>query len=294
MSKDKAPKNYTINTIRESTRDFDGFTIYEFETFLKDAEHLSKSHRHNFYTFIFPLKGQGTHVIDFEEYELDVGRLFFINYDQIHSWNIKGELKGYVILFSRTFYNLIFTGNEFIKSDSALDNLPSYIDIAPEEMGSWTVLFESIYYEFLKGEEFSNEIICLFLKACVLKIQQSPEQSNYRNIKTDHKNALVQEFKLLLSQHYKEMKLTKDYSKMLSITPNYLNAVVKEVLGKAAGTLIKNRVVLEAKRLLAHSDLSVRQVSLELGFSDNSHFGKYFRNEVGMTPVDFRLLSKSN
>ncbi|MHA6697921.1 AraC family transcriptional regulator [Chryseobacterium sp. A301] len=294
MRGNKTPEKYTIDTIRGSASDFDGFNIYEFETFLKDAEHLSKSHRHNFYTFIFTLKGHGSHVIDFEEYELNAGRLFFINYDQIHSWNIQGDLKGYVILFSRSFYNLIYTGNESIKSDSALDNLPSYIDVAPEEMGSWTVLFESIYYEFLKGQEFSNEIICLFLKACVLKIQQSPEQSNYRNNKTDHKSALVQEFVLLVGQHFRELKLTKDYAKLLSITPNYLNAVVKEVLGKAAGTLIKNRTVLEAKRLLAHSNLSVRQVSLELGFSDNSHFGKYFRNEVGSTPVEFRNHSKVN
>ena len=82
--------------------------------------------------------------------------------------------------------------------------------------------------------------------------------------------------------------MPKEYAAQLSVTPNYLNAVVKEYLGKPAGNVIKNRIVLEAKRLLSHTTLSVRQISLELGFSDNSHFGKYFKNSTGQTPETFR------
>lgn len=282
------PKKYTITDIKKSGKKVVDFNFYSFEHFLKDAEHLTKSHRHDFYTFVLTVSGNGSHIIDFEEYEIKPKRLFFINYDQIHSWKINGPIQGKIILFSKAFYNLIYTGNNDIKSDTALENLPTYVDIPEERFSSWLSVCELIDNEFSKSEKFSEEIICLLLKTCVLKMERITENikilDNYQN----HKSIVVENFKKLVNKEYKELKTTKDYAEKLSITPNYLNALVKEQIGKPAGKVIKNRVVLEAKRLLSHSDLSVRQIALELGFSDNSHFGKYFKTSEGITPDTFR------
>lgn len=293
MNSHTTPRKYTINDIKKSDENAVDFNFYSFEHFLKDAEHLTKSHRHDFHTFLLTESGKGSHTIDFEDYEIKPSRLFFINYDQIHSWNIKEPIKGSIILFSKSFYNLIYTGNENIKSDTAIENLPSYVDLSKEEMESWLSIFSRIEEEFTKSEKFSEEIICLLLKICVLNMERIAKGKDSFNSRVDHKSLLVEEFKKLVNRNYKEFKTTKDYAAELSITPNYLNALVKENLGKSAGTLIKNRVILEAKRLLSHSGLSVRQIALELGFSDNSHFGKYFKNSVGITPDRFRKNSNS-
>lgn len=282
------PKKYTITDIKKSGKKVVDFNFYSFEHFLKDAEHLTKSHRHDFYTFVLTVSGNGSHIIDFEEYEIKPKRLFFINYDQIHSWKINGPIQGKIILFSKAFYNLIYTGNNDIKSDTALENLPTYVDIPEERFSSWLSVCELIDNEFSKSEKFSEEIICLLLKTCVLKMERIADDFRSENNEADHKSNVVDEFKKLVNKNFRELKTTKDYAERLSITPNYLNALVKESLGKSAGTVIKNRVILEAKRLLSHSDLTVRQISLELGFTDNSHFGKYFKNVTAVTPDTFR------
>ncbi len=137
-------------------------------------------------------------------------------------------------------------------------------------------------------------MICLLLKTCVLKMERIAENSNPASSRTDHKSMLVDAFKKLVNVNFRELKTTSDYAHELSITANYLNALVKESLGKPAGTVIRNRVILEAKRLLSHSDLSVRQISLELGFTDNSHFGKYFKKSTGLTPDTYRKNSINN
>ena len=279
---------YSIKNIKNNQPHVVDFNFYSFEQFLKDAEHLTKSHRHDFYTFVLTIDDVGSHIIDFEEYEIKPRRLFFINYDQIHSWKITEPMEGRIILFSKSFYNLIYTGNTDIKSDTGLENLPAYVDIEEDDFSSWLSVCGHIEHEFKKSEKFSEEVICLLLKTCVLKMERIAKVSSSAVSRTDHKGMLVESFKKLVNANFRELKLTKGYAEKLSITPNYLNSLVKEVLGKPAGIVIRNRVILEAKRLLSHSDLTVRQISLELGFTDNSHFGKYFKKSTGFTPDNYR------
>ena len=103
------------------------------------------------------------------------------------------------------------------------------------------------------------------------------------------------EYKTLIETYYKEWKLPKLYAQLLNITPNYLNSICKEVYNQSANEFIKDRVILEAKRLLSHSDESVTQIAYELGYEDNSHFGKYFKSVVHVSPEKFRpKLSKKS
>ncbi|WP_332021158.1 helix-turn-helix transcriptional regulator [Kaistella sp.] len=294
MKNTSPPRKYSIKNIKKTSQHVVDFNFYSFEQFLKDAEHLTKSHRHDFYTFVLTVDGVGSHIIDFEEYEIKPRRLFFINYDQIHSWKLDGPIHGKIILFSKSFYNLIYTGNSDIRSDTALEILPTYVDIEEEDFSSWLSVCGHIEHEFKKSEKFSEEVTCLLLKTCVLKMERIAENSNPASSRTDHKSMLVDAFKKLVNVNFRELKTTSDYAHELSITANYLNALVKESLGKPAGTVIRNRVILEAKRLLSHSDLSVRQISLELGFTDNSHFGKYFKKSTGLTPDTYRKNSINN
>lgn len=279
---------YKIKNILADQQEVVDFSFYTFEHFLSEAKHLKESHRHDFYTFILSLEGSGSHIIDFEEFEIKPNRLFFINYDQVHSWDITSNVKGYIMLFSKSFYNLVYTGNNLLKSDTAVENLPVYADVDDKDLRFWLNICDNIQLEFEKGEGFSNEIICLLLKSCVLKMESASADVQKEFNINDHKNRLVMQFRKLVNKHFREKKTTKDYAEPLSITPNYLNALVKEKLGKSAGTVIKNRIILEAKRLLSHTGLPVRQISLELGFTDNSHFGKYFKNATKTTPESFR------
>jgi AraC-like DNA-binding protein len=84
------------------------------------------------------------------------------------------------------------------------------------------------------------------------------------------------------------LKTPRDYAAKMNITPNYLNALCRKKSGKSAGELIRQRILLEAKRLLAHSTMSISEIAFQLGFEDNSYFGRYFRRYTRLTPGEFR------
>ena len=99
--------------------------------------------------------------------------------------------------------------------------------------------------------------------------------------------ALVQ-FRRLIEQHYKTLRLPGEYARLLHITPNHLNALCQELLGRAAGAVIRDRVLLEAKRLLTNADMTAAEIAYELNFQDNSYFSRFFKKYAGVTPEGFR------
>ncbi|MEN9701160.1 MAG: hypothetical protein RIR55_475, partial [Bacteroidota bacterium] len=75
---------------------------------------------------------------------------------------------------------------------------------------------------------------------------------------------------------------------MMAVSEKKLNKSTLKVLGKSPKVLIDERVVLEAKRLLAHTTSSIKEIGFELGFDEPTNFIKYFRKHVASTPIDFR------
>jgi AraC family transcriptional activator of pobA len=65
-------------------------------------------------------------------------------------------------------------------------------------------------------------------------------------------------------------------------------------LGIPAGEVIRNRIALEAKRLLINNDLTVQEIAGQLNFADNSYFTKFFKKQVGITPEEFRKTTNSH
>ena len=140
----------------------------------------------------------------------------------------------------------------------------------------------------IKQTILSKEIICLLLKASMLKYIRKTDHTEYIDFKTNRKSLYIEDFRNLVEIHFKELKRTSDYSQKLTISANYLNALIKEKLDLSAENYIQNRVILEAERLLLNTHLSVTEISFELGFSDKSHFGKYFKKVTNESPNQFR------
>src|SRR6202000_1067335 len=99
---------------------------------------------------------------------------------------------------------------------------------------------------------------------------------------------LLKNFQKLIEDNYLSLKLPKDYADLLYITPNHLNAICKDLLGMQAGEVIRNRTLLEAKRLLTNLQLNINEIAFRLNFNDNSYFTKFFKKLEGITPEEFR------
>ena len=80
----------------------------------------------------------------------------------------------------------------------------------------------------------------------------------------------------------------KDYSASLFVTPDYLNKVVKSLIGKTAKEYIQNRIIIAAKRLLFHTTSSNKEIAFELGFNEPDHFSSFFKKCTSMSSSVFR------
>jgi AraC-like DNA-binding protein len=96
------------------------------------------------------------------------------------------------------------------------------------------------------------------------------------------------QFRKLLSHEFKTRKSPAEYAEALNISLTYLNEVVKKTTGFAVSYWIHMEIVLEAKRLLYHSESSVKEIAYALGYDDPAYFARLFKRMVSVTPGDFR------
>jgi AraC-like DNA-binding protein len=100
---------------------------------------------------------------------------------------------------------------------------------------------------------------------------------------------LVKRFFQLLEENYQKNISVNEYASQLAITPHHLTQTIKELTGKTASKIIQEKQLLETKRLLTHTNLSVTEISSMLNFSDQSYFTKFFKRMTGKTPLAFRM-----
>ena len=92
----------------------------------------------------------------------------------------------------------------------------------------------------------------------------------------------------LLDNNFKETKMVAEYAGQLAVTPNYLNRIVKKNTGFSAGHHIRQRVVLEAKRMGRYSDAGMKEIAYSLGFLDSAHFSRFFKTFAGINFSEFK------
>jgi len=278
---------YDICTL--AGNDVNDILISRFAPYLDHHKNLSAAHRHTFYHLVIFTEGAGTHAIDFEQFDVQPYQVYFMIPGQVHSWSFEGFTDGYIINFSETFFqrfllNATYAQDfSFFKGDvkTSVINLPVHLHKKVKD------LFDDIIAETtLDGDLAADMVRVLMLRFFIIVSRLNNEDR--RTGPASYNQTLVRNFQQLISENYTRLKLPKDYAELLYITPNHLNAVCKDVLGTAAGDVIRNRLVLEAKRLLTNQQLNINEIAFALNFSDNSYFTKFFKKAEGKTPEEFR------
>ena len=99
---------------------------------------------------------------------------------------------------------------------------------------------------------------------------------------------LLKNYQAKINESFREWKEVGDYASQLNISPGHLSDIVKLQSGKPAVKHIHERLVLEAKRLLFHTNTSLKEIAFDLGFSDASYFNRFFKRETNETPAEYR------
>ncbi len=131
------------------------------------------------------------------------------------------------------------------------------------------------------------DMIRVLLLELFLHIDRRCVNEKTKNI-PQQKLLTLNQFKQLIEKHYRLLRLPKEYAELMYITLNYLNALCNDIVGKSAGELIRDRILLEAKRFLTNADMDISEISYELNFQDKFYFFRFFKKSTGLTPEEFR------
>lgn len=267
----------------------DHIMIARFSDYVHEHQSLVFPHRHSFYHLVLFTEGSGRHTIDFHHFQAAPYQIYFMIPGQVHTWDFGEDMEGYVVNFSDSFFKSFLLQPEYLDSFSFLDQDSSnnVLTLSEAIRGRICALFEELLSQNARATAWRDDMVRVLLLQIFLIIEQSDSVDRKMNAEKG-KNATVRNFIRLIDKHYDRMRLPGQYAEMLNVTPNHLNALCKEHVGMQAGELIRNRIVLEAKRLLINLDLTVSEIAYKLNFNDNSYFTKFFRKETGMTPEDFR------
>jgi AraC family transcriptional activator of pobA len=266
------------------------FQLRTIEWTLEQEEYTcTESHLHNHYEMIWILNGSGILRLDLQKIGIRNNHVFCIKPGQVHQFIPDPNTEGFIISFSESFLN---TGEyEFDLTCEAsffeLFTKPEGIFIQNEMEEDLKELIVKMGKEFNNLYPFRTQLIRRYLKILLIYLTRQFEEGMQVSQQTRN-NELVKRFISLLDKNFKEMKMVADYANQLFITPNYLNEIVKKHTGSPAGHHIRHRVVLEAKRLARYSDICMKEIAYNLGFSDSAHFSKFFKTVTGSNFSDFK------
>ena len=258
-----------------------------FAEYLHIHPNLHAAHRHTFYHVLLFTKGGGYHTIDFEQFQVTPGQIYFMVPGQVHSWNFEGEVDGYIINFSEHLLPAFLTNANYAELFPFMQGVAkdSVIQLPQQVLPEVIHQFETVLKAVRENKPLANDLVSAQLISLFVTVNNTIA-APAADVQQQH--LVLFNFRKLINTWYAEKRLPREYAAMLYITPNHLNALCQDLLGTTAGDLIRDRVLLEARRLLVNVDISISEIAYKLNFADNSYFSRFFKKYTGTTPEQFR------
>ena len=248
---------------------------------------ISQPHRHTFYEVIWVTDGAGAHAADFEERAIAPHTVFLASPGEVHAVRVDRSLSGYMLVFTSDF--LVLDGRA---ADAAVD-LPFFrvgvanpvLSLATDEAAQLRPIAEDLLAEFASRASRRREMLRARFQTLLLALARVAER---QRVSVPPVTSTVARYQALIEEHFRRLHRVADYAGLLAVTPGHLNQLTRAATGRTASATIDARLILEAKRLLAHSDAPAAEIAAGLGFPDPSYFGRFFRRHTAQSPSAFR------
>ncbi|SDH41441.1 AraC-type DNA-binding protein [Chitinophaga filiformis] len=244
------------------------------------------------YIKVLYLKKGSQVTIDFSTYKLKDDALFFINMSQWYQLAIdNNKNSGALIYYNRDFYCVEIHDRE-VSCDGILYNNVYEIPIVyltRKQSESVQHIIEEIVEEVKSYGDPMEEMLRVLLKQLIIKatrIWKTEHAVNSEEVQTDIE--FIRQFSRLVDLHFKSIHVVAGYADMLSVSPKVLHKRLTKYGHDGPNEVIKKRIILEAKRLLAHTALNVKEIGYSLGYDDPAYFVRLFTKQTGISPLEFR------
>jgi AraC-like DNA-binding protein len=270
-----------------------GFIVYEIDSETNSGHSYS---RKDFYKINFSTGKFIFHYAD-KSLETDETFLLFANPRIPYSCEaVSPRFRGYTCLFTEEFLKLGDRTESFQQSPLFKIGGTPVLKLDKEQQEFITSVFKRMLSEQSNTYAFKDELIRNYIHLIIheaVKMQPSEGYSNQKNaaerITAVFLELLERQFPIESTERPLELKTAQDFANGLSVHVNYLNSAVKKVTGKPTSTHISDRIIIEARALLQHTDWSIAEIAYALGFEYPTYFNNFFKKKTGDIPKSVRV-----
>lgn len=251
---------------------------------------LSYPHRTQFFQIYLFTEGNGQHIVDFESLEVCPSHILFISQGQVHAFDPKESYDGKALIFTEDFFCRTDLDRKFLQSTFLFDHTfhQAYFKIHAN-FEKLKQIFNDIHLELNRAPDKQQREILhnLLYRILLLSEREFDEQVGVKKIFSTTETLAIK-FKQEVEQNFKAQKNISFYNNLLHVGIRKLQLATMATFNKTPKEIIHDRVLLEAKRLLAYDELLVKEVADHLGFEEPTNFIKFFKLKTGYTPIEFK------
>jgi AraC family transcriptional activator of pobA len=250
------------------------------------------AHRHEgLHQFQFLQHGSVRGTIDGQDFEALAPVMLLLAPGSVHGFTYTRDAVGHQVTLPTTTLRQLLGGSSLVDDELGTSCVLPRLQGADE--AECAGLFEQVAREF--RAQHPGRVHALLASATLLAVQYLRRRGEHfkRERGQGERDALVKRFLALVELHYREHEPLSFYAQALGVTPDHLSRSCRQVARQSALQVLHERLMLEARRLLAYTSLPVAQVAQQLGYDDAAYFSKFFSRAVGNTPSDYRGLVAS-
>lgn len=244
-------------------------------------------HRKGYYFWAFVKDGSTRHWIDMTPYKLKPNTFYFTVPHQVHLKEEAKPLTGMTLCFTDDF--LALEENSLLRQLPIIQNPDNGHELTLNDADVLFIedILEKIYAENKAHGNWQQSMLMGYMRILFIYLSRLyTEQFSRKDTVQDR--IVLKRYLAKIDEYYTEFHEVSAYADLLNISAGYLSELVKEQSGKPAIAHIHDRLMLETKRLLFHTDQSIKEIAFSLGFEDASYFNRFFKRLSDQTPAGYR------
>lgn len=258
---------------------------------ISEAPILQTSTRLNFILMAMCKKGKAQYSIDTRQQVVKPGDLLFVSERHVvDNYEASPDFECLCIMLTTEYYHGFVQDVKNVSSLLLFSMNNPVVPLTNKEIQVFTNYFETIRE---KMADTSHHYRSPLIKALLLAMFYDMSNVIYRverqgNRKHTRAEAIFAHFIRLLEDNFRTQHRVSWYAEQLCITPKYLSEIVKKISLRTPNEWIDSYVILEARVLLKNTTKSIKEITDELNFPNQSFLGKYFKEHVGVSPSEYR------
>lgn len=242
-----------------------------------------------FYTIWNSQKDTISLKVDHQDITLEQHQVLFLTYNQkIDDFTHPSKAK--VLMFNREFF-CVHTYDEEVSCNGLLffgSDFYPILKLPVNEINRFQILMNVLAEEFTIADQNQEEMLRILLKRLLIRSTRLARNQFSTDETNDKHSDLIRKFNVLVEEHFRTKKTVKSYADLLFKSPKTLSNIFSKLSDKTPLQIIHNRIIIEAKRYLSYTNISVQEISDQLNFEDASQFSRFFKNKTQVSPNKYR------